>query len=129
MDDVSSDSCTLQNLTIHNGYNGIYIKGSNHIIQNNTIYTISHSGIYSFQTKNTYNHVRQNEVSYCSYNGIDIVGASNHYWRIYRNYVHHSNNGIELSGQVTMRYGQMFVSTTIRIQLTCWVVYVWCRLI
>lgn len=98
MDDVSSDSCTFQNLTIHNGYNGMYIKGSNHIIQNNTVYSIEHSGIYSFQGKNTYNHVRQNDVSYCSYNGIDIVGRSNHYWRIYRNYVHHCNNGIELSG-------------------------------
>ena len=98
---AGSNSWEIKNCIVTHMHNGFNLQGNGHKIHHNIINTIKHSGIYSYNSSasdGAFNEVYSNDVSNCSYNGIDIVGASNSNWDIHSNYCHENNNAIELSG-------------------------------
>lgn len=103
IDHPGATNWVIKNATIHGSYDGIFVKGTNHVIEKNEIYDIAHSGIFSDQDLETNNIVQLNTIYNCGYNGIDIVSSTsglnvgNRKWIIRRNYVFGCNDGIELS--------------------------------
>jgi hypothetical protein len=96
-----SNNWEIVNCIVVSSNQAFNIQGNGHVISKNVISGITHSGIYSYNTSladGANNVVQSNDVGFCNYNGIDLVGATNRNWTLNGNYVHDSNNAIELSG-------------------------------